>query len=239
MRQTRKNGAPAWMVTFADLMSLLLTFFILLLSFSNLEIVKFQTMAGSVRNAFGLKSEFDLSDIPTGRKLLPYEDPKRGQMNNEPDARQIEHSLEEMLREMKLEEVGVAKMTSEGVLLRLSGDLFFSSGRADLNPQALPVLDAIATQLLRGSGPADVIGHTDDVPIATVVYPSNWELSAARAGTAVRYLVGKGIAAERLRAIGYAETAPVAENSTGAGRAANRRVEFVLRAHPSVREQTR
>ncbi len=67
------KGAPAWIVTFADLMSLLLTFFVLLLSFSNTEIVKFRTMAGSVRNALGLKSEFDLSDIPTGSKLLPYQ----------------------------------------------------------------------------------------------------------------------------------------------------------------------
>ena len=220
-----KVGAPDWMVTFADLMSLLLTFFVLLLSFSNTEIIKFRTMAGSVRNALGLKSEFALSDIPMGNKLLPYEDPKEGDGGSA--AKDMERQLNEILQQAGLEG-GSAKLNKHGVVLQLEGDLLFGSGEASINPEALPVLGALADYISTVSRSVDVIGHTDDVPISTPVFPSNWELSAARAGQAVRYLAEKGVPAGRMRAIGQAHSEPLADNGTAEGRAANRRIEFVF-----------
>lgn len=214
------------MVTFADLMSLLLTFFVLLLSFSNTEIIKFRTMAGSVRNALGLKSEFALSDIPMGNKLLPYEDPKEG--DGGLAAKDMERQLNEILQEAGLEGGGSAKLNKHGVVLQLEGDLLFASGEARINPEALPVLGALASYISTVSRSVDVIGHTDDVPISTPVFPSNWELSAARAGQAVRYMAEKGVPAGRMRAIGQAHSVPVADNGTAEGRAANRRIEFVF-----------
>ncbi len=219
------KGAPAWVVTFADLMSLLLTFFVLLLSFSNMEIIKFRTMAGSVRNALGLKSEFELSDIPTGSKLLPYQDPKEGEGQA---MEEIVRYLSQILEENGMEKNGNAKITKYGVVLQLKGDLLFESGQATIKPKALPILDGLARYISESSRDVDVIGHTDDRPIATAVFPSNWELSAARAGRAVRYLAEKGVPAQRLRAIGHADTVPVTSNATQVGRAANRRVEFVF-----------
>jgi len=222
-----KAGAPEWMVTFADLMSLLLTFFVLLLSFANMEVVKFKSAVGSIQNALGLKSVFDISDVPSGSEILDYENPREG--DGEAQAQeQIVEELESILANAGLDDKGTAKVSARGVVLQLEGDLFFQSGEAAINKRALPVLDALSSYIAGQSRSVDVVGHTDNVPIATVVYPSNWELSAARAGQAVRYLSEKGVAAERMRAIGQAHTVPIADNSTAAGRAANRRVEFIF-----------
>ena len=233
-----KAGAPEWMVTFADLMSLLLTFFVLLLSFSNLEIVKFRTMAGAVKNALGLKSEFDLNDMPAGKEMLPYEDQREGQGEAagdvgaeaaaEKSAEQIERDLQEFLEEAGLATQGATEIVDDGVILRLSGDLFFASGSAALSPSSHGALNGIAEQLLETSRYLDVVGHTDNIPIATAVYPSNWELSAARAGSAVRYLVAQGVPPVRVRAIGSADTEPLADNANAEGRSQNRRVEFIF-----------
>ena len=222
-------GAPAWVVTFADLMSLLLTFFVLLLSFSNTEIIKFRVMAGSVKNALGMKSEFALSDIPMGEKLLPHKDPKDGAGKAQ---QEMAERLREVLEKSGLRQFGEATVTNRGVLLQLSGDLLFESGEARINKTALPILDGLAGLVIESGSSVDVVGHTDNVPITTHVYPSNWELSAARAGQAVRYLAEKGVPPERMRAIGQAHTIPIAGNDSDKARSANRRVEFLFVEHP-------
>jgi len=222
-----KAGAPDWIVTFADLMSLLMTFFILLLSFSNMEIVKFRTMAGSVRNALGLKSDLALSDVPTGNSLLPHLDPKEGE-GSQASPEQMKSDLEAIVKESGLEGRGTARVTKRGVILQLNGDMLFSSGRAELNPTAMPILDGLAKYLQTVDKALDVVGHTDDIPISNEIYPSNWELSAARAGQAVRYLAENGVQPRRLRAIGQADSEPISPNTDAASRSENRRVEFVL-----------
>lgn len=234
--EAKSGGAPDWMVTFADLMSLLLTFFVLLLSFSNMEIVKFRTMAGSVKNALGLKSEFEISDTPTGEKLLPFKSPKEGDGKAEPTDRiTTEETVEKMVAELRevleqsnLAENGTVKVTDKGVVLELNGDLLFDSGKADIKPAAYPVLDGLVDFIAGVPGIVDVEGHTDDVPISTVAYPSNWELSAARAGRAVRYMTEKGVPPMRLRAIGHADSVPISNERTTEGRSRNRRVEFLF-----------
>ena len=233
VQDTPPEGAPEWMVTFADLMSLLLTFFILLLSFSNMEIVKFRTMAGSVRNALGLKSEFDLADIPMGNKLLPYEDPKEGE-GSSGNTQGLREELEQMLQEAGMPEKASVRVTSRGVALYIEGDILFDSGSTAIRQEARPILDRLSELLPRVGYRVDVQGHTDAIPISTTAFPSNWELSAARAGRAVRYFVEKGVPSERFRAIGLAETRPVASNDTAQGRANNRRVEFLFVNPPPV-----
>jgi chemotaxis protein MotB len=233
VQDTPPEGAPEWMVTFADLMSLLLTFFILLLSFSNMEIVKFRTMAGSVRNALGLKSEFDLADIPMGNKLLPYEDPKEGE-GNSGNTQGLREELEQMLQEAGLPEKASVRITSRGVALYIEGDILFDSGSTAIRQEARPILDRLSELLPRVGYRVDVQGHTDAIPISTTAFPSNWELSAARAGRAVRYFVENGVPSQRFRAIGLAETRPVASNETAEGRANNRRVEFLFVNPPPV-----
>jgi chemotaxis protein MotB len=117
-----------------------------------------------------------------------------------------------------------------GLVVRvLTDQLLFASGQATLQPEGFPLLNEVA-QLLNvdKSHPITVEGHTDNVPISSSQYPTNWELSTDRATTVVRYLIAKGVNRQRLGAVGYADLHPIASNATAAGRAKNRRVEIVL-----------
>lgn len=125
----------------------------------------------------------------------------------------------------------------EGVTLRIDDSLLFSSGRAQLTDQGRGVVASLVDVLDTFDGQISVEGHTDNVPIATVRYPSNWELSAARAIAVLRHLQTRGLVATHMRAVGYADTQPMQNNATPEGRAANRRVELVLRK-PSAPDRT-
>ncbi|MCB9385140.1 MAG: OmpA family protein [Bryobacterales bacterium] len=231
--EQKSGGAPAWMCTFADLMSLLLTFFVLLLSMSSTEAAKFRAMAGSLRDAFGMRSDLALSPTSMSDEILPNDDARQGDPQPEPEADEFEQELRESLEAAGLD---MENVTLEGdkdtVVLRLDSDVLFASGDAALKPEAYPAIDAIAAYLSTTNYTLDVVGHTDSVPIATSLYPSNWELSAARAGQAVRRLTEQHVDPARLRAIGRADTGPVAENNTEQGRRENRRVEFIFTRPP-------
>ena len=226
--ESKPSGAPMWMCTFADLMSLLLTFFVLLLSMSSTEAAKFRAMAGSLRDAFGMRSDLALSPTSMSDEILPHDDARQGDAGSDEEA-QLEAELKEALEELGIE-TGDMKLDGDDdtVVLRLEGDLLFASGEASLKPEALPALDAIAKYLRSTNYTLDVVGHTDNVPIATAIFPSNWELSAARAGQAVRRLTEQEVEPGRLRAIGRADTEPIADNATADGRTENRRVEFIF-----------
>lgn len=220
-------GVPEWVVTFADLMSLLLTFFILLLSFSSTQTAKFEAIAGAMKDALGLRSELDLSDRPDRRELIESLENEMVQ-KDQPIPGGLEKELQKLLAELGGNGQATAALTSDGIVLNISGDLMFASGSSVLSADALTVLDSIANFVLQSARPVDVIGHTDDVPIAATLFPSNWELSAARAGSAVRYLTERGVTPDRLRAIGRANTRPLAPNATAEERSLNRRVEFIF-----------
>ena len=230
-------GAPEWIVTFADLMSLLLTFFVLLLSFSSTQVAKFEAVAGSLKNALGMRSELDLSDQPERRELIEQLENQRAEQDPSNTAR-LDQELQKLLAELGGQGRGIATLTGEGIVLNISGDLMFASGEATLSPEAIQVLDRIANYVLQSDRPLDVVGHTDDIPIATPLFPSNWELSAARAGSAVRYLASHGIDAGRLRAIGRASTRPIAPNTNAEGRSSNRRVEFIFNLQQEPAEES-
>jgi len=119
------------------------------------------------------------------------------------------------------------------VSFRIDSETLFASGKTRLTPAGVAVLDKLVEVLARSNGRIAVEGHSDTVPIHTAQFPSNWELSANRAASVLRYLLARGIAPERLRATGYADTRPIAENDTPAGRAVNRRVELVLETLPT------
>jgi chemotaxis protein MotB len=220
--ENSRGVVPIWAITFADLMTLLMSFFVLLFSFSSLEAEKFKEVAGSMRAAFGV----------AGLAPAPRPAPGTGAAMPGPDASAEELDLVERLRraveQAGLGKQGTARVTGRGVALRLDGEAAFESGSADLTPEVLPLLDRIARVAEANPGEIEVEGHTDDVPIATERYPSNWELSAARAGSAVRYLAWRGLPASRIKAIGYADSRPIASNTSDESRARNRRVEFLF-----------
>jgi chemotaxis protein MotB len=229
-------GVPAWVVTFADLMSLLLTFFILLLSFSSTQTAKFEAIAGAMKNALGLRSELDLSDRPDRREMIASLENQRAQ-KDQPIPGGLEKELQALLAQLGGSDRATVALNSDGIVLNISGDLMFASGSAVLSPEAVHVLDSIANYVLQSSRPVDVIGHTDNVPIATTNFPSNWELSAARAGSAVRYLAERGVDPDRLRAIGRANTRPLAPNTSAEERSLNRRVEFIFNLQKELPEE--
>ena len=119
-------------------------------------------------------------------------------------------------------------LNDQSVSFRINSEILFPSGQADLSVAGMGVLRKLSHILNQSIYPIAVEGHTDSIPMRSPRYPSNWELSGARAGSVVRYFEANGVAKDRLRAVGYADTRPIADNASATGRASNRRVELVM-----------
>jgi chemotaxis protein MotB len=224
-----KPGAPEWVVTFGDMMSLLLTFFVLLLSFSSVEAEKFKVVAGYMRQAFGLQTERSYTGVPMGTTILSTD---ARQTTSPADELDLVQKLRRELERQSMTGRGSVRVTERGVSFRLEGELLFGLGQAELRDDALPILNRIADLAARRAEQVEVEGHTDDLPISSARFPSNWELSTSRAGAAARYLISRGVPASRIRAVGYAETRPLVPNTSKENRSQNRRVEFLFARDP-------
>lgn len=223
------------MATFADLMSLLLTFFILLLSFAEMDIVKFKNAMGSISSAFGeasygtvmIDNSSSPVSLPTPSTPVPAAAPAAApaQAINE----QIHHELEELVEQYNLDEDVEIKATKRGVIMRVRGKMFFNPGTADIKPGAQPLLEKISTLLKKFPKKVAIEGHTDNIPISSGRYSNNWELSTARAYSALKYLQEyENVDAAMIHIAGFSDTHPLTSNDTPEGRARNRRVEFVF-----------
>ncbi|OED37946.1 hypothetical protein AB833_21975 [Chromatiales bacterium (ex Bugula neritina AB1)] len=242
----------AWLATFADLMSLLMCFFVLLLSFSEMDLEKYRQIAGSLRLAFGVQREVEAPDPPQGVSVIANEyspgkpEPtalKILKENGNEQARErmklvqaveveIESKLEELKRTLgeEIEEgrVAVVRIDDE-IVVRISEKDSFASGSAELRASFYPTLDTIAQAVADTSGRLIVAGHTDDVPISTLIYPSNWVLSSARAANVVHYFsIGEMFEPDKIEIRAYADTRPLNDNETSENRANNRRVEVIV-----------
>ena len=251
------GGAPKWMTTFADLSTLLMTFFVLLLSFSNMDLQKFRDMLGSVRNAFGVQTlergEFQAALEKVKKKeekpvTVTQAEVKPAIRTTEEaapasqvaqESAQMAAQVEEMVKETGLGEQVQVMGGKRGVRIRVKGGLLFEPGAAQLRTQAGEFLNGIAKVLNKSKFFLLIEGHTDNIPISTDKFPSNWELSSARASAVVRYLTEKaGINPVRMAAIGLGPNFPIASNEDAEGRAQNRRVEFIFtRYSPRVAVQ--
>ncbi len=272
-------GSPAWMATFADLMSLLMCFFVLLLSFSEMDVLKFKQLAGSMREAFGVQNQIKLKDIPKGTSIIAQEfspgrpeptpfnevrqfttetsqrslDVRRQQGKSDyldPNAGEIQELIEKMEAErqeseseakedaltiaMALQnEIGKGSVEVETreskVIIRVKEKGSFSSGAADLNFEFIPIISTIRDVLINIHGTVSIEGHTDNIPISTAQFQSNWGLSSARAlSVAQELFVDPRIDQARYQVIGYADTKPLAPNDSAENRSLNRRVEIVI-----------
>jgi len=279
-RRRRHGGAEEgsnerWLLTYADMITLLMALFMVLFSISSVNISKYETLQKS------LKAAFSGNILPGGKAIA-----KQGATNNsaqvpssvelqaiEPVATQgassaqngsahstsssssaaasastssaraaaaqkeaaefahIKRELEDYARAHGFAKSVQTSIEARGLVIRvLTDDLLFASGQASLDTRATGLLGEIAALLnVDQTHPISVEGNTDDVPIHSGQFPSNWELSTARASTVVRFLIGHGVGANRLTASGNADQRPVDTNTTAAGRAHNRRVEIVLR----------
>jgi chemotaxis protein MotB len=269
-----EDGGERWLLTYADMITLLMALFMVLFSISSVNISKVVSLQESLRAAFsgnilpGGKaiakpgSTANASHAPTVTPLqaiVPISpqsitNPEaatharssssssasaaaQSMSTNVAAAAQEQSDFEHIKRELDAYAAshGFAQhvsttIESRGLAIRvLTDSLLFPSGSATLDPQGEPLLTEIAHLLNVDSvHPIAVEGNTDDVPVHSSVYPSNWELSTARASTVVRFLISNGVQAARLSAVGYASLRPIASNATPAGRALNRRVEIVL-----------
>ncbi|MBW1780320.1 MAG: OmpA family protein [Deltaproteobacteria bacterium] len=219
-----------WIVTFSDLMTLLLVFFVLLYSISALNIEKFKEAMTSIQVSLGEKIPpvrlLDLAKKAADKtKLISLED-LSGLRPRELD---ILKRVQDFIEKRGLGKNIEVFLERGNVVVRITGTVLFDSGVAALNREGEPLMDEISEIIKEFPDfKINIKGHTDNIPIATREFPSNWELSAVRATTVLRYLIQKGINAERLTATGYAELIPLASNDTEMDRQKNRRVEFVL-----------
>ncbi|MBZ4666231.1 OmpA family protein [Mahella sp.] len=226
------NKSPSWLTTYGDMMSLLLIFFIFLFSFSNIDAQKFKAMVASLQASLGvLEGGRSMSSAPATGGDVGQDLEQR---TNEPQD-EFEALYEDMQRYIQQNNISATVEMTENkmeILLRFKDNVLFESGKADIIPSALPVLNNIAGVLKTYQeqiGGVRIEGHTDNVPIHTVMFPSNWELSTARAVTVLRYFVEQQrLPPEMLSAVGYGEYHPVATNDTIEGRAKNRRVDIVI-----------
>jgi len=274
-----KAGLPPWLATFADLMSLLMCFFVLLLSFATIDAVKFRKMAESMKDAFGVQREVPANEIVMGvsvikREFSPtiaeeniveqvqqqttdttkeyIEVPNQNKDPNQYDKTQqnpadlkkeqlqqellkkLEQEAKEQVAELQealKEEIENGQVTVERdksrVIIRIQEKGSFGSGSASLDPEFFEVMDKISSVLVNRSGQIIVSGHTDNIPIRTGRFRSNWELSSARAVTVLHALLRNPDVEEgRIVVKGHADTKPLADNDTPENRAKNRRVEL-------------
>ncbi len=219
------EGAPAWMATFADMSTLLLTFFVLLLSFANMDVQSFRMALGSVRDALGVDSpqRGQFEGVTTNPVAFEMDKVGSGFLGEE----QAIMAVKALLKRKDLKNKINVIMTNRHIRLSISG--LFEPGSATLGPKSFKELDVIADVCRTNLMPIRVEAHTDNKPIRSAQFPSNWELSSMRAGAVARYLAEAGqVEGKRLNPGGMASTRPTNDNSTPELRAKNRRVEVIL-----------
>ena len=210
-----EEGAPLWMATFSDMVTLIMVFFILMYAIASKNVQTFKSaIIGAEAKSIGVLEALNAVEIQETLRNL--------QTTKSPD---IISEISELAEDMNLDiEVSNAK-----IIVRVPGASLFKPGQSDLQLSARSVLDEVVTVINKYPDyKIHIQGHTDDESISTEKFPTNWELSAGRATAVLRYLYDKGAEPERMTATGYADTFPLARNDTVPGRAKNRRVEFVL-----------
>jgi chemotaxis protein MotB len=216
-----KENLDRWLLTYADLITLLLAFFIVMYSMSQVDRKKFGKMTEALNSVLrGGQSilKYQLEPSTKGHGLL-----KLGNL------RMVQQKIEERFKQLGRNEVLQTEITERGLVIHVLESALFDVGSATLKPRALEVLDLIADQVKGRPNHIRVEGHTDDRPINTLVFPTNWELSSRRATAVVRYYAeNHSIPPDRISALGYGEYRPVRPNNTIENRARNRRVDVVI-----------
>lgn len=236
---------PGWLVTYGDLMSLLLTFFILLQSFSSIQESAFKKAIGSILIALGIQPLGDTMIITPmlGKKGLGKTAAEGDEaLESEELIDEIQQEINAMLKDSlnqnseDISESVTMEITKKGIMISINDSISFQSGSADLNEEFKKILTAIGKVVAPKMNKYEMIveGHTDNIPIATAKYPSNWELSTGRAIAALRFMLNKeNLPQNRVTAVGYGEFRPKTKNDTPANRSKNRRVEIYLNRIPS------
>jgi len=240
-RRGGEDGGPGhdrWLVSYADFITLLFAFFVVMYAISQLNEGKYRVLSDALLKAFRPDGQGERTivpplhphQLPSGNGVVPPIRPDgKGETGRSYDrmrtlARDVMNALDPMAKSGQLR----VTESGRGLEVELNASVLFTAGEAELQTQAQPALEALARVLAPLSNDIEIEGHTDNLPIATARYPSNWELSSARASSVVRLLIERGVASVRLVAVGYADTRNISPNTTPEGRAQNRRVTLLI-----------
>lgn len=227
-----------WLVSYADFITLLFAFFVVMYALSSLNEGKYRVLSNSLVTAFRTPESNGggpmIMSNPQLTSLRPSLRPKTtNQQLREAQAERMKNIAREITQVMSpfsaQGQVAVIE-TERGVTVEINDSLLFSPGRAELAPEAERAIRGVGSVFAASEFPVTIEGHTDNIPISTALFPSNWELSAVRATTVLRIMMSSGVTPDRLTAIGYGDQRPVAGNETPEGRARNRRVAIQLEA---------
>ena len=226
-KEEQRRGAPAFMTTWGDMCTLLLCFFVMLLAMSTIDPAKFHIAASSFHNAFSGILESFPSILITRDVLVPR---LGGNEQNRRMAIDAAMRIRRSIQRDKLDEAIKVKVTESGIAVKIADPVGFELGQADIKPELISTLHDIAGVINRvPDTQIRVEGHTDDLPIRTARFPSNWELSAARALNVVKFMAERGgIDPARLSAVGYGEYRPLVPNTSAENRRQNRRIEIYV-----------
>lgn len=223
-----------WLVSYADFITLLMVLFVVLYSMSQVNVEKYKILATSMRSAFSLGGPSQVVDSQINQAGGMNEDGTSkpivipGIPEGPTQSEEVAGQLTSMLSSQNLGNQVSVQTNIEGVLISLSERLIFADGQTELPPDALMVLDTIAQMMLPIENKIKVVGHTNDNPSTNPLYPTNWELSLARATSVAKYLMNSGVAPERMIISGQGEYAPVFPNDTEQHKGLNARVEIVI-----------
>ena len=222
-REEERDNHDRWMISYSDFITLLFAFFVVMYATSSVNEGKYKTFGYSLSNAFLNKP------APHPVETAPHES-KATLIKRTETMQGIAQDINTVMS--PLVKVGKVKVMQSnlGVSVEINASLLFKSGQANLEPDSIKVLEAVAKVLKDDNHAIKVMGYTDNTPINTPSYPSNWELSSARASSVVRLFADSGIDPQRMVVIGYAENHPVDSNDTAEGRARNRRVTVMILA---------
>ena len=261
--QEEEINRDRWMVSYADFMTLLLSFFVVMYSVSQINDDKYRVLTRTMEEAFKVP-ESAIDPIQIGEPVIavnpgvvtdsvqsPEQQPTSGQTEeqeqkattSEPqlpeEFRRISREVEQQFSDLIAKDLVSVQGNEEWLAIELKSSLLFQSGEAEPGVDADRIMAALADTVRDGGLPIRVEGFTDDQPIASDIYPSNWELSAARAASIVKMLEDNGVSANRLAAVGYAQFQPVGLNESEEGRAANRRVVLMISRAARLRPEIR
>ena len=236
-REDEHDNHERWLVSYADFITLLFAFFVVMYALSTVNEGKYRILSDSMSSAFRNIQVNTASQLPVvmpppiAMIQKPNTAIKAQEVVKQKQRDKMRNVAKDILDVMApLIEQGKVRVieTSRGVTIEINDSILFSPGQALLQAPLIKAMRAIADVLVPTDFPITIEGHTDNVPIKTPQFPSNWELSAVRATTVLRLFADSGVAAERLTAIGYADTRPVEPNLLADGRARNRRVTIMI-----------
>jgi len=243
-REPEEEGRDRWLITYSDLITLLMIFFVIMYAMSQVSQAKFYALEQSLAQALHQSRNFATEGVGTtsiieaanptdkGKKLNPGSSSQQTQEDKTFDS--LYQEISQYIKQHNLQANVSLQNETRGIQITFKDVVLFDTGQATIKPQARQILDGLAPFIKTVNNPVVVEGYTDNQPISTPQFPSNWELSAARAINVVRFYQSVGIDPARLSGVGYGEYHPLVPNTTPANRQKNRRVNIVIVRNPAT-----